>query len=114
MNKIKMGTGIEAPPTPGQEEIKKILDLSFFDVMEELGPEDEEVKKLSKNGAEDKIISKIVSIINGDDIDERADLRRELRGLSAYKKGAIAGLINHHMSIDKETKEKIQVLIEPE
>jgi len=95
-----------------QGEAKKLIDLTFLDVMDEFGPESDEVQKLSKNGEENKIISVISLIINGNDAYKRADLRRELRGLSDYKKGALMSLVNFDKSLDEETKEKIRTLVE--
>ena len=91
--------------------VRKLIDLSFLDIIDKSGPESDEVQKLMQEGEADKIISRIANIINGENVNERADLRRELRELSDYKKGALIAFVHRERSLDEGTKRSILVLV---
>ncbi len=88
-----------------------ILDLSFINKMEELGPENEEVQELAAEGAK-KIIKQMVAIVEGEDIYKRADLRREVDGLTNYQKGALLSWTVSDRNLNEITKREIVRMLE--
>lgn len=99
---------------PKGSEIKKedeqIVDLSFIDKLKELRPESGEMQESTKKGEGEKIVLEMTTIINGDDIDKRAALYRQLKGLNGYKVGVLSMLIEQQ-SIEERTKDILRQLL---
>jgi hypothetical protein len=98
--------------TPRPIENPTLLDLTFIDMMERLGPENVEVQEMATQGEGKKIIAQIVSIVEGPEMQKRADLRREIKSLIEYQKGAILGLLEQVHPMDEATRKEIRRMLE--